>query len=75
MRVAVLGGGFQGCCAALALTSRGVKVTMFDCNPALMTRAAIASEGKVHLGYVYGGDSTLATARTMIREHYRLPRC
>jgi glycine/D-amino acid oxidase-like deaminating enzyme len=67
MRIAVLGGGFQGCCTAIALSSRGVKVTLFDCNPALMTRAAIASEGKVHLGYVYGGDSTLATARMMIR--------
>src|SRR4051794_11777761 len=67
MRVAVLGGGFQGCCTAVALGSRGVRVTLFDCNPALMTRAALASEGKIHLGYVYGSESTLATARMMIR--------
>jgi hypothetical protein len=46
-----------------------MKPCLFPTNPNNFFRrtAAIASEGKVHLGYVYGGDSTLATARTMIR--------
>ena len=67
MRVAVLGGGLQGCCIALALAERGVNVTLIDKNAALLSRTAVANEGKVHLGYMYGGDPTLATARMMIR--------
>lgn len=67
MRVAVLGGGLQGCCAALALADRGVKVSLYDRNDALLTRAAVANEGKIHLGYMYAADPGLSTARTMIR--------
>ena len=67
MRVAVLGGGLQGCCIALALADRGVKVTLFDKNESLLSRAAIANEGKIHLGYMYAGDPTLSTARTMMQ--------
>jgi glycine/D-amino acid oxidase-like deaminating enzyme len=67
MRVGVLGGGLQGCCAALALAARGVRVTLFDRNEQLLSRAAIANEGKIHLGYMYAGDPTLSTARAMMR--------
>ena len=66
MLVAVLGGGLQGCCTALALAERRVRVTLFDKNDALLSRAAIANEGKIHLGYMYAGDPTLSTAKTMI---------
>jgi glycine/D-amino acid oxidase-like deaminating enzyme len=55
----------QGCCIALALADRGVRVTLYDCNAALLTRAAVANEGKIHLGYVFCGDTSLATARTL----------
>ena len=65
--VAVLGGGLQGCCIALALAERGARVTLYDRNDALMTRAAAVNEGRMHLGYVYAADTTLATARMMIR--------
>ena len=67
MRVGVLGGGLQGCCIALALADRGVKVTLFDKNDALLSRAAVANEGKIHLGYMYAGDPTLSTAKTMMQ--------
>jgi glycine/D-amino acid oxidase-like deaminating enzyme len=67
MDVGVLGGGLQGCCVALALAERGVRVTIIDRNDALMSRTAVANEGKIHLGYMYAGDSTLMTARTMLR--------
>lgn len=67
MRVGVLGGGLQGCCAALALAERGLDVTLFDRNDDLLTRAAVANEGKIHLGYMYAGDPTLATAKTMMK--------
>lgn len=66
MRVGVLGGGLQGCCAALALAERGAEVVLFDKNDALLSKAAVANEGKIHLGYMYAGDPTLSTARTMI---------
>ena len=66
MRAAVLGGGLQGCCVALELASRDLAVTIFDKNDALLTRAAVANEGKIHLGYMYAGDPTLSTAKTMM---------
>ena len=65
MRVGVLGGGLQGCCAALALADQGVHVTLFDRNQALVTRAGVANEGKIHLGYMYAGDPSLRTAKTV----------
>jgi glycine/D-amino acid oxidase-like deaminating enzyme len=66
MCVGVLGGGLQGCCVALALAERGARVVLFDKNDALLTRAAVANEGKIHLGYMYAGDPTLSTAKTMM---------
>src|ERR1700694_5439050 len=67
MHVAVLGGGLQGCCIALALADRGAKVALFDKNESLLSRAAIANEGKIHLGYMYAGDPSLSTARMMMQ--------
>ena len=66
-RVAVLGGGLQGCCAALALAERGFDVVLFDRNDTLLSRTAVANEGKIHLGFMYAGDSSLSTARMMIK--------
>jgi 2-polyprenyl-6-methoxyphenol hydroxylase-like FAD-dependent oxidoreductase len=63
MPVTVFGGGFQGCCAALALSMRGVNVTLFDRGASLMSRIAIANEGKVHLGYMYAGSSPVISIR------------
>ncbi len=67
MRVGVLGGGLQGCCTALSLAARGIDVTLFDRNDRLLSRAAIANEGKIHLGYMYANDVSHATARMMMR--------
>jgi glycine/D-amino acid oxidase-like deaminating enzyme len=67
MRVGVLGGGLQGCCIALALAARRVPVVLFDRNERLLSRAAIANEGKIHLGYMYVNDPTLSTARMMMQ--------
>lgn len=66
MRVGVLGGGLQGCCVALALAERKIKVILLDKNNTLLSRAAVANEGKIHLGYMYAGDPSLATAKTMM---------
>ena len=67
MHVGVLGGGLQGCCVALALAAKGAKVVLFDRNEALLSRTAVANEGKIHLGYMYAADPTLSTARTMMK--------
>ena len=67
MRVAVLGGGLQGCCIALLLAEQDVKVTLFERHDALLQGAASNNEGRVHLGYIYGSDPSLQTARLMIR--------
>jgi glycine/D-amino acid oxidase-like deaminating enzyme len=67
MHVGVLGGGLQGCCIALALAERGINVTIIDRNDALLSRTAVANEGKIHLGYMYAGDPTLGTAHMMMQ--------
>jgi glycine/D-amino acid oxidase-like deaminating enzyme len=67
MRVGILGGGLQGCCVALALADRGVDVTLFDRNDRLLSRAAVANEGKIHLGYMYANDPGCSTARVMMQ--------
>ncbi|HEY8268436.1 MAG TPA: FAD-dependent oxidoreductase [Xanthobacteraceae bacterium] len=67
MRVAVLGAGLQGVCVALELAARGVSVDLFDKNADCVTQASAQSEGKIHLGFVYGNDRSRRTARAMIR--------
>ena len=68
VRVAVLGAGMQGVCMALELADRGVDVELIDRAGDLMTGSATANESKIHLGYVYGADRSLDTARRMIEE-------
>src|ERR1022692_4399419 len=67
MPVAVLGGGLQGCCVAIELAMRGIRVTLFEGNSTLLAGAATESEGKIHLGYTYASDRSLTTARTLLR--------
>lgn len=67
MRVGILGGGLQGCCLALSLADRGFDVTLFDRNDQLLSRTAVANEGKVHLGYMYANDPSYLTARMMMQ--------
>jgi hypothetical protein len=67
MRVAVLGGGLQGACAALELAASGVDVDVYDKNERCLTQASAQNEGKIHLGYVYANDPSLRTARAMVR--------
>lgn len=64
--VAVIGGGIQGVCAALALADAGVSTTIFEAGDALLDRASLRSEGKVHLGFVYAGDPARRTAGLML---------
>ena len=65
-RVAVLGAGIMGCSVAIQLARRGFDVTVFDREPAPMAAASRWNEGKIHLGYIYGADPTLATAQHLL---------
>ncbi|NND67015.1 MAG: FAD-binding oxidoreductase, partial [Halioglobus sp.] len=64
--VAILGAGITGCCLALFLARQGFRVSLFDSNNAPMQGASRWNEGKIHLGYLYGADSSLATAKHVL---------
>jgi glycine/D-amino acid oxidase-like deaminating enzyme len=66
VRVAVLGAGLQGACAALELASRDIRVDLYEQEAAAMTQASSNNEGKLHLGYVYAKDPTGRTAEAMV---------
>ena len=66
VRIAILGAGGVGVCAALELVNRGYKVDLYDENAVAVTRSAQNNEGKIHLGLVYAKDPSLRTAQTMI---------
>src|SRR5215218_5850702 len=66
MHIAVLGAGIMGCSVALRLAQRGVRVTLFDGAPQPCTGASRWNEGKIHLGYLYAADPTLATAHRVL---------
>ena len=65
-RVAVLGAGIMGSAVAIELARRGYDATLIDQEPAPMAATSRWNEGKIHLGYLYGGDPTLATARHIL---------
>lgn len=64
--VVVLGAGLTGVTTALALARAGVNVSLVDQDARAMNRASLRNEGKIHLGFVFANDRTLATARLMI---------
>jgi glycine/D-amino acid oxidase-like deaminating enzyme len=66
VRVCILGAGIMGCSLALLLARRGARVTLIDAAPAPFTRASRWNEGKIHLGFLYAGDPSLATARKLV---------
>jgi len=65
-RVAVLGAGIMGCSVALMLARQGHRVVLFDAAEAPFRGASRWNEGKIHLGYLYAGDPSLATARKLL---------
>jgi len=65
--VVVLGAGLTGATTALALAKSGVNVVLVDQDQRPMNRASLRNEGKIHLGFVFANDKTLATARLMIQ--------
>lgn len=65
-RVAVLGAGIMGSALAIELARRAFDVTLIDQEAAPMAATSRWNEGKIHLGYLYGADATLATARHIL---------
>lgn len=66
MRIAVLGGGLQGASIALALAERGARVDLFEKRAACMSQASRQNEGKIHFGFVFANDASLASSRLMM---------
>ena len=66
-KIAVLGAGLAGCCAALEAARLGYEVSLFDKQSIPINGASLHNEGKLHLGYVYGADPKAETHEVMIK--------
>ena len=66
-KVAIVGGGLTGCCSAASLHNKAGEITIFDSEPRLVDEASFYNEGRLHLGYTYGMDKSLDTARLMVK--------
>jgi glycine/D-amino acid oxidase-like deaminating enzyme len=64
--VAILGAGIMGSSVALLLADRNIRSVLIDAAPVPFNGASRWNEGKIHLGYLYGADPSLATARRLI---------
>ena len=67
MRIAILGAGNTGTCAALEVARRGHDVDLYDQSNGPVRMASFHNEGKVHMGILYAKDRSLRTAELMIR--------
>ena len=65
-RIAIIGAGGAGACAALELASRGHDVEVFEKTELAVSQASFINEGKIHLGFIYAKDSSCRTAFQMI---------
>ena len=64
-RLAVLGAGIQGTCAALELARRGCEIDLYDRERLPMSGASRWNEGKIHLGLIYAADDAARTAKVL----------
>ncbi len=65
--VAIIGGGLQGCLAALAISAAGKsRVTIFERRAKILHGASRNNEGKIHAGFTYGLDPSMDTARLLV---------
>ena len=62
----VLGGGIQGCCIALMLRKHGYDVKIVDKSKDIFNRASLNQEGKVHMGFIYGLDTSMKTSKKLL---------
>jgi hypothetical protein len=71
--VAVLGSGIMGASVALYLARKHVHVVLVDGSAELFSKASRWNEGKIHLGYLYGADPTMNTARKLLTGGLNFP--
>ena len=64
----IVGGGFYGCSIAVHLAEKGWRVTLFEREPDLMTRASFVNQARLHNGYHYP-----RSFQTAIRSRANLP--
>jgi glycine/D-amino acid oxidase-like deaminating enzyme len=74
MHIAILGAGIMGSSLALQLARLGHRVALIDRLDEPVAAASRWNEGKLHLGYIYTADSSLATARSVMRGGTQFPR-
>ena len=65
--VVVLGAGLSGASVALELAARGIPVVLLERDRLPFNRASLRNEGKIHLGFIYAGDTTRATAALQLQ--------
>ena len=65
-RIAIIGAGGAGACAALELAARGHTVDLFESREQAVSQASFVNEGKIHLGLIYARDPGMRTAARMI---------
>ena len=63
--IAIIGGGFYGCCLALFMRSVYEKVVIFERGNALLERASAVNQARVHAGFHY--PRSFVTALRSIR--------
>ena len=64
--VTVLGAGLTGVTAALHLARAGIEVDLIEQDDRTMNRASLRNEGKIHLGFVFSQDTTMASSRLQL---------
>ena len=62
----VLGGGIQGCCISLMLCKHDYEVTIIDKSKDIINKTSRSLEGKIHLGFNYGMDTSLKTGKKLM---------
>ncbi len=65
-RMAILGAGIMGSSLAITMARKGYAVSLFDKENEPLACASRWNEGKIHLGYLYGADPSMQTARHLI---------
>jgi len=65
-RIAILGAGIMGASLAVMMARLGYAVALFDKEDEPVACASRWNEGKIHLGYLYGADSSMRTAGHVI---------
>ncbi|OUS31467.1 hypothetical protein A9Q99_02540 [Gammaproteobacteria bacterium 45_16_T64] len=67
MKIAIIGGGFYGCCMANSLKrlhGANIQIDIFDRSESLLSRAATNNQSRLHLGFHYP-RSTETIAQTI----------